>query len=112
LRLQNFKGKSGKISKVFTTIMMHEREPQKEPFQKNCRYCEPGNPATWEIVSAKGEEFVCDKHHSLLQKMNAIRKERLLQETEWTANNHYDEEVKDHKFEDTDQWEDGSMFGF
>ncbi len=92
--------------------MIQEREPQKEPVQQNCNYCGPGYPATWEIVSDKGEEFVCDNHHFVLNEIHAIQKEKLLFEAEWTINSHFEEELAEHEFDDIDQWEDGSLFGF
>ena len=92
--------------------MIQEREPQKEPAKKNCSYCQPGNPATWEIISDRGGNFVCDMHHSVLQQIRAIQKERLLFEAEWTINSHYEEDLDEHRFDDMDQWEDGSLFGF
>ena len=88
-----------------------ERELSKEPEQA-CGYCGPGYPATWEIISEKGQEFVCDSHHFVLQEINAIQKERLLFEAEWMINSHYEEELAEHEFDDTDQWEDGSLYGF
>ena len=92
--------------------MIQEREPQKEPVQQNCNYCGPGYPATWEIVSDKGEEFVCDNHHFVLNEIQTIQKERLLFEAEWTINSHCEEDLAAHEFDDMDQWEDGSLFGF
>jgi len=92
--------------------MIQEREPQKEPVQQNCNYCGPGYPATWEIVSDKGEEFVCDNHHFVLNEINAIQKEKLLFEAEWTINSNFEEELSENEFDDIDQWEDGSLFGF
>ncbi len=92
--------------------MIKERETQKEPIKKNCSYCEPGSPATWEIFSDKGQEFVCDKHHIVLNEINTIQKERLLEEAEWTINSHFEEDLAEHEFDDVDQWEDGSLYGF
>ncbi len=91
---------------------MKEQEPQKETIQKNCSYCPPGYPATWEIISDKGQEFVCDNHHSVLNEIEAIRKERLLSEAEWTISSHFEEDLAEHEFDDMDQWEDGSLYGF
>ena len=88
-----------------------EREIQKEPEQA-CGYCGPGYPATWQIITEKGEEFVCDKHHFVLKEIQAIEKEKLLWEAEWTIVSHFEEDLKQHEFDDTDQWEDGSMYGF
>ena len=92
--------------------MKQEQEPPKDPAFRSCRYCEPGIAATWEIISAKGGEFVCDKHHSLLTENNAIQKERLLTEVEWKAYDRYEEDFREHEFDDIDEWENGSMYGF
>jgi hypothetical protein len=89
-----------------------EREPQKEPIKQNCSYCGPGFPATWEIISNKGQEFVCDRHHNILNTMRLIEKERLLEEAEWMLNSHFEEDQALHEFDETDRWEDGSMYGF
>lgn len=91
---------------------MKEREPQKEPIRENCSYCGPGYPATWEIISNKGQEFVCDRHHNILNTMSLIQKERLLEEAEWMLNSHHEEDLAKHEFDETDRWEDGSMYGF
>ena len=75
---------------------MKEREPQKEPIKQNCSLCGPGYPATWEIISDKGQEFVCDRHHYILNTMHLIQKERLLEEAEWMLNSHYEEDMANH----------------
>ncbi len=92
--------------------MTQERELPKEPVQQNCNYCGPGYPAIWEIVSDTGEEFVCDNHHFILNNIHVIQKERHLFDAEWTINSNYEEELVEHEFDDTDQWEDGSLFGY
>lgn len=91
---------------------MEEHEPRKEPVRENCSYCGPGYPATWEIISDRGQELVCDRHYFVLNEIHSIQKEKLLFEAEWTINSHYEENLAGHEFEDTDQWEDGSLFGF
>jgi len=91
---------------------MKEREPQKEPIQQICNYCGPGYPAAWEIVSDKGNEFVCPSHHFVLLEIHAIQKERQLFEAEWTINAHFEEDFAEREFDETDQWEDGSLFDF
>jgi hypothetical protein len=89
-----------------------EYEPQTEPIKQYCNYCGPGYPATWEIISENGQEFVCDKHHIVLNEIRAIQREKLLWEAEWTLNSHYEEDLAEHEFDDIDQWEDGSLYGF
>lgn len=89
--------------------MIQEREPLKEPVQQNCNYCGPGFPATKEFVSDKGSTFVCDKHYTVLQK---IENERIRFEAEWMLTSHYEEDHDPHRFENIDEWEDGSMNGF
>jgi hypothetical protein len=86
--------------------MMQEREPQKESARQSCNYCGPGYSATWEIVSSGGQVFVCDKHHTVLQQINAIEKERLLVNAEWTMIAHFEEDQERHKLEKLDEWED------
>ena len=92
--------------------MVQEREPQKEPIQKDCSYCGPGHPATWEIISAKGNEFVCNRHHLVLQLIHAIQKEKLLFEVEWRLESSHEDYLSEHEFDDTDRWEDGSLYDF
>ncbi len=91
---------------------MKELEPQTEPVPRNCHYCGPENPATWVIVTDKGKEFVCNNHYVALSNIHAIQKERLLFEAEWTINSYYEEYRSEHEFDDMDQWEDGSSYGF
>lgn len=91
---------------------MPEREPQKEPARQNCKFCGPGFPATWVVVSETGEEFVCDTHHYVLRGTRTIRRERILSDVEWNLNSSYEGHLAEHEFDDMDQWEDGSMYGF
>ena len=81
--------------------LIKESEPQKETTALNCVYCGPGYSADWEIISDKGQEFVCGGHHFVLDEIHAIEKERPLCETEWKTNPRYGA-----GFEDEDQGED------
>jgi hypothetical protein len=108
--LLNFAVKKRIIHRIIRITMIQEREPQKEPEKKDCKYCGPGFPATWQVIGDDLNEFVCDKHRSTL--IEKIRKERLLSDAEWTMTINYEEDLNEHEFEDLDQWEDGSMYGF
>ena len=88
--------------------MIQEREPQKEPVEPICQYCGEGSKATWKIITNdRALEFVCDDHQLILKETNAIKSaEEFKWEAEWTIGNHFEEDLQEHEFDDTDQWED------
>lgn len=92
--------------------MNQEREPQKETIEQICQYCGEGSRATRKVITQdKGLEFVCDDHYLILKELHVIKSaEEILWEAEWRMENEYDEQLDD--FNDTDKWEDGSLYGF
>jgi hypothetical protein len=92
--------------------MNQERAPQKEPIDQICQYCGEGSRATRKVITQdKGLEFVCDDHYQVLKGLHVIKSaEEILWEAEWRMENEHDEQLD--FFKDTDDWEDGSLFGF
>ena len=92
----------------FTTKMIREREPQKEPVDQFCLYCEEESRATWKIITHEGgEELVCDNHRLFLKKIDFVKSdEEIRWEAEWRIENEYDEQFDEDKYKDIDEWED------
>jgi hypothetical protein len=94
--------------------MRQEREPQKEPVDLFCLYCPEDTRATWKVINLDGvEELVCDNHRLALRKRKAVQSdEEILWEAEWRLESSHEDYLSEHEFDDTDQWEDGSLYGF
>lgn len=78
------------------------RKQQKRLARQNCKFCGPGFPASWEVISDKGEEYVCDVHNFVLDKIHTIQRERVLSDTECKINSSYEEQLSEREFDDID----------
>ena len=50
----------------------------------SCTFCGPGTWATWEVVTADGVIFACDRHHVEMSEAKIIRLERMRGRKTWT----------------------------
>jgi hypothetical protein len=92
---------------IYFKNMSIEHEPQKEPVEKNCFYCDEVNKADWQIRKKDGElVLLCSHHLESLNKANEARKqEQLLFDAQWRIENEYDEKFDEEMLKDTDDWE-------
>ena len=82
---------------------------EKEPLKENeiwCAYCGKGYKATWDVVTDKGKESVCDDHKFVLRQIRAVQREKKLEEQVWVIIDPNEEVLEEHNQEDLGDWKD------
>jgi hypothetical protein len=82
-----------------------EREPLIEPIQQNCNYCGPGWTATWELVTDKGQEYVCTNHKFIMEQINVVSFEKEVGQKGWSEVHDIDQ-LEGKGIDDIGDWKD------